>query len=98
MILVGSGADGRVDDRAAGPAIFGAIVVGLNLELLYGIRRRNDRLIRVALVRALVRVVIDSVELEVVDHRIQAVDVIGGVTAGKREHFQQRLAYSRNEG
>jgi hypothetical protein len=95
--LISAAADRRVDDGAAGPSILGTVVVGLNLELLDRVRRRNDRLVRIALVRALVRVVVDSVQLEVVHHRIQAVDVVGGVPAGQGEHFEQRLAHTRNK-
>src|SRR6202041_18058 len=95
--LVRAAADGRIDDGAAGPSVFGAVVVGLHLEFLDGIGRRNDGLIRIALVRALVGVVVDAVKLKVVDHGVQAVDVVGSVAAGQREHFEQRLAHARNQ-
>jgi len=64
--LVGATAIRRIHDGAAAPAVLGAVVVRLDLELGDGVRRNLDHLIGEALVARAVRVVVDTVELKVV--------------------------------
>jgi len=42
MILVRAAAQADAHDAAAGPAIFGVVQIGLDLDLSHGLRRRND--------------------------------------------------------
>ena len=73
--LVGAAAERGVDDGAAGAAVLGAEVVGLDLELLDRVGRDLHDLVREALVAGAVGVVVDAVEDEVVERAAQAVDV-----------------------
>ena len=94
---VGAAAGGRVDDRAGGAPVLGAEVIGLNLELLHRIGRGDDGFIGITLVRGLVSVVVEAVELKIVDHGIHAVDVVRSVAAGAGQYLEQRLAHARNQ-
>ena len=64
-----------VDRRAGGAAVFGAHVVGDDLELADRVGRRLHDLVREALVAGAVGVVVDAVDQEVVERAAQAVDV-----------------------
>ena len=72
---VGAALVGRIDRRAGAAPVFGAHVVGDHLELGHGVGRRLHHLVREALVRRAVGVVVDAVEQEIVEGRAQAVDV-----------------------
>src|SRR5246127_2736717 len=58
MVMVASAVGSRVDHRSRGTAIFSAVIVGLDFELLNRIRRWDDRFVGISLVRSLISVVI----------------------------------------
>ena len=68
-------------DGAHGPSVFGAEVVGLDLELLHRVRRQLDHLVGEALVASAVGVVVDAVQDEVVERGLHAVDIERGLAA-----------------
>lgn len=91
MELVGPAAHRGVDDRPAGAAILGRVIVGDHLELRHRIGRQLHHLVRKALVRSAIRVVVHSVDDEVVQRRSQTVYVKRRVArtaafAGEGEH------------
>lgn len=75
MQPIGAGADGGIHHATGGVAKLGVEIAVLDLELLYGVRRRNNRGIGTGIVAAIeLDVVVDSVEAEVVLPHIHAVD------------------------
>src|SRR5207247_1799768 len=66
---------GHVHRGARGAAVFGALVVRHHAELADRVRGRLHHLVRETLVARAVRVVVDAVDEEVVEHAPQAVDV-----------------------
>ncbi len=95
--LVGAALDGYVDDGSGSVIVLGAVVVGLDFELLDGVGARLHYLVREALVAGAVGVVIDAIEHEVVEFAALAVDVIGSVAAGVCTVFEERLGDARNQ-
>ena len=64
-----------VDGRAGSAAVLGAHVVGDDPEFADRVGRRLHHLVGEALVARAVRVVVDAVDEEVIEHAAQAVDV-----------------------
>ena len=83
----------RVDDAAARAAELGAVVRGLDAELLHGIGRELHDLIRKALIAGAVRVVVDAIDDEIVQRTAHAVHVERSVAAARDAGF----AYARRK-
>ena len=106
---VGAAAVVDVDRRARRAPVFGAHVVGDDLELGDRVRRRLHHLVREALVAGAVGVVVDAVDQEVVERAAQAVDVerafarrvagrqrgAGELDAGRQQ--RQRRVFAREQ-
>jgi hypothetical protein len=73
---VGAAADAGIDHCARRTAVFGAVVVGVEAELLHRVRRRLHHLVREALVAGAVGVIVQAVEVVGVECRAHAVDVV----------------------
>ncbi len=89
---VGAALVGGVDGCAGAAPVLGAHVVGDDLELGHGVGRGLHHLVREALVRGAVGVVVDAVEQEVVEGRAQAVDVERPLARGRAAGVQRRQA------
>ena len=98
MKLIRAAADTDVDDRACGAAILRAVVVGLDAELVDGVGRRRNRLVRKALIRRAVGVVVKTIEKEVVELAALAVDVERGITTGVSRVLEDVAANAGDEG
>src|SRR5262249_34603490 len=92
--LIGPGAVRCVDHGAGAASEFRAISVGLDLELLDGVRRDLDDLARKALIAGAIRIVVDAIQQEVIDRIAQPVDVEGGFAPGSRDAVLRRFAHA----
>src|SRR5262249_4504031 len=76
--LIGAATVCCIDYSAAATPKFGAIGIGLHLELLHGVGRNLDNLAGKALIAGAVGIIIHAIEQEIVDSITQTIDVEGG--------------------
>src|SRR5262245_46067218 len=73
--VVRSTSDADIHNRPACPAIFCAVAAGLDFELLRGIGRKLDDLVRETLIGGAVKIIVDAINQEVVLRTPHAVHV-----------------------